>query len=199
MYKVFVNNSAIILSCESCISDEHIKINIKKANMIEIIQKLLVHPELKYHLYHKKEDRLLKILHKKLPVVLAGGGKVYNAERKILFIYRNDKWDLPKGKAEKKESITQTALREVEEETGVKNLILGDFIKKTYHVYKRNGSYKLKLTYWFEMFSDFDGVLLPQEEEGITKVKWKSFKKSKKALENTYGAIKELFPMEYFD
>ncbi|WP_010522138.1 NUDIX hydrolase [Aquimarina agarivorans] len=199
MYKVFVNNSVIILSTESWISDEHIKVNIKKANMTKIINELLMYPSIKYHLYHKKEDKLFKILHKKLPVVAAGGGKVYNAQKEILFIHRNGKWDLPKGKAEKNESISQTALREVEEETGIENLILGDFIRKTYHVYRRNNVFKLKLTYWFEMYSDFKGELLPQEDEGITKVRWKSFKKSKKALENTYGAIKELFPMEYFD
>ena len=199
MYKVFVNNSPIILSTDRFISNEYTSIPIRKANLVNIVKQLLIDPELKFNLYHKKEAKLFKILHKKMPVIVAGGGKVYNKNKEVLFIHRNGVWDLPKGKAEKKESIPQTALREVEEETGVTHLQLGKFIRKTYHIFKRNGEYRLKLTYWFEMFTDFEGDLIPQEEEGIKKVKWKNFEKSKKALTDTFGAIKELFPAEYFD
>jgi len=170
---------------------------IRKANMKEIITQLEQNPALKFHLYHKKESKLLKILHKKLPVVVAGGGKVYNKENKILFIKRNGFWDLPKGKTEKGESIEETSLREVEEETGVKGLEITRFLMKTYHVFKSHGKYKLKLTYWFEMKTDFKGELFPQEEESITKVKWKSAAKTTKALKNTYGTITQLFAREY--
>ena len=197
MYKVFVNNASIHLSTQSFISDEFISIPIRKAKMDEIIKKLQDNPALRFHLYHKKEEKLLKILHKKLPVVVAGGGKVYNKENKILFIKRNGFWDLPKGKTEKGESIEETSLREVEEETGVKGLEIIRFLMKTYHVYKSHGKFKLKLTYWFEMKTDFEGELFPQEEESITKVKWKSTFKTVKALRNTYGTITQLFPREY--
>ena len=199
MYKVFVNNASIHLSTQSFISDEFISIPIRKAKMDEIIKKLQDNPALRFHLYHKKEEKLLKILHKKLPVVVAGGGKVYNKENKILFIKRNGFWDLPKGKTEKGESIEETSLREVEEETGVKGLEITRFLMKTYHVYKSHGKFKLKLTYWFEMKTDFEGELFPQEEESITKVKWKSTFKTVKALRNTYGTITQLFPREYLD
>jgi len=197
MYKVFVNNASIHLSTQSFISDEFISIPIRKAKMDEIIKKLQDNPALKFHLYHKKEEKLLKLLHKKLPVVVAGGGKVYNKENKILFIKRNGFWDLPKGKTEKGESIEETSLREVEEETGVKGIEITRFLMKTYHVYKSHGKFKLKLTYWFEMKTDFEGELFPQEEESITKVKWKSTFKTVKALRNTYGTITQLFPREY--
>jgi len=122
---------------------------------------------------------------------------VYNSEHKILFIKRNGYWDLPKGKTEKGESIEETSVREVEEETGVKNIEITRFLMKTYHVFKSRGKYKLKLTYWFEMKTDFEGTLYPQEEENITKVKWKSTEKTIKALENTYGTISQLFSREY--
>ena len=199
MYKVFVNNSVIILSTDSVASEEYISVNVVEADMISIIEQLGVDPELKFHLYHETEEKLFKYLFKKLPVVVAGGGKVYNEKKDILFIHRNGKWDLPKGKIEKKETIANCAIREVEEETGVRGLIINRFLQRTYHVFKRDGEYRLKLTYWFEMYSEYKGVLTPQDEEGIKKVKWKSFKKSKKALKNTYGAIEQLFPMEYFD
>ena len=199
MYKVFVNNASIHLSTQSFISDEFISTPIRKAKMSEIIAKLQDNPSLKFHLYHKKEEKLLKILHKKMPVVVAGGGKAYNKENKILFIKRNGHWDLPKGKTEKGESIEETALREVEEETGVTGLEITRFLMKTYHVYKSHGKFKLKLTYWFEMKTDFEGELLPQQEESITKVKWKSTFKTVKALQNTYGTITQLFSREYLE
>jgi len=197
MYKVFVNNASIHLSTQSFISEKYISIPIRKANMSEIILQLQNNPQLKFHLYHRNEDKLLRILHKKLPVVIAGGGKVYNKENKVLFIKRNGFWDLPKGKAEKGESIEETSIREVEEETGVEDLEITRFLMKTYHVYKRNDKFKLKLTYWFEMKTAFSGMLQPQIEESITKVKWKSSPKVIEAMKNTYGTITQLFPREY--
>ena len=47
---------------------------------------------------------------------------VYNDKGEILFIFRNGKWDLPKGGTEKNETMEETAMREVEEETGVNGL-----------------------------------------------------------------------------
>ena len=141
---------------------------------------------------HRKEDKLLKKFLKLLPNVIAGGGKVYNDKGEILFIYRNDKWDLPKGKAERREPIDQAAVREVEEETGVKELKITKPLEITYHIFKRNGRYKIKITYWFEMHTSFDGELIPQENEGITKVKWLNPLKAAKALENSYANIRAL-------
>ena len=129
--------------------------------------------------------------------MVAGGGLVFNDKQKILFIYRNKKWDLPKGKNEKGEKIQDCALREVTEETGIDDLTIRKFIAKTYHVFKRNGKYKLKETYWYEMHSSYKGVLVPQIEEGIEKVKWKGFQKTQKALKKSYENIKLLFPKTY--
>ena len=199
MYKVFVNNSVIILSTDSRISEEYISIHVEQSNLESIINQLVENPKLKFHLYHETEEKLFKRLFKKIPVFVAGGGKVYNEKHDILFIHRNGKWDLPKGKIEKGETITNCAIREVEEETGIQNLEITRFLQRTFHIFKRDGEFRLKLTYWFEMYSEYKGVLTPQLDEGIKKVKWKSFKKSKKALKNTYGAIEQLFPMEYFD
>jgi len=71
------------------------------------------------------------------------------------------------------------------------------FLTKTYHVFKRNDKFKLKITYWFEMFSDYTGPLIPEPSEGIKKVRWKNFEKSQKALQDSYENIKLLFPKEY--
>ena len=118
---------------------------------------------------------------------------MYNDKKEILFIYRNKKWDLPKGKLEKGEDIETCAIREVEEETGITDVKINTFITTTYHVFKRNGKFKLKETHWYEMYSSYEGILEPQEEEGITKVKWKNFQKTQKALNKSYENIKLLF------
>jgi 8-oxo-dGTP pyrophosphatase MutT (NUDIX family) len=99
---------------------------------------------------------------------------------------------LPKGKAEANESIEETAMREVREETGVNGLSITKPLPTTYHIFKRNGRYKLKITYWFEMASTFEGDLYPQINEGITKVKWLGKNKTKKAMKNSYANIKLL-------
>ena len=121
------------------------------------------------NLYHKDEEKIEKFLRKKLPFVEAAGGLVYNNKREILFIHRNDKWDLPKGHIDKGESYEAAAVREVEEETGVQGIIVKRFIMKTYHIFKRNDKFKLKATYWYEMYTDYNGELIPQKSEGIKK------------------------------
>ena len=103
-----------------------------------------------------------------------------------------EKWDLPKGRAEGGEDIETTSLREVEEETGVENLSIERFLQETYHIYKSKGQYKLKVTYWYLMNTDFEGELAPQLEEGITKAVWKTNGEAQAALENSYANVKLL-------
>ena len=197
MYKVFVKDIPIILSTNKKIGSQYTSMPLKIVNFKKLVKKISS-GELHYiNLYHKKEEKLEKFLKKKLPVVQAAGGLVYNHKKEILFIYRNSKWDLPKGGVENDETIEEAAVREVEEETGVQYLKIKDFIAKTYHVFKRNGEFKLKITHWYEMHTDYDGNLTPQLEEGIKKAKWKNFEKSQKALRDSYENIKLLFPKEY--
>ena len=197
MYKVFVKDIPIILSTNKKIGSQYTSMPLKIVNFKKLVKKISS-GELHYiNLYHKKEEKLEKFLKKKLPVVQAAGGLVYNHKKEILFIYRNSKWDLPKGGVENDETIEEADVREVEEETGVQHLKIKDFIARTYHVFKRNGEFKLKITHWYEMHTDYDGNLSPQLEEGIKKAKWKNFEKSQKALRDSYENIKLLFPKEY--
>ena len=197
MYKVFVNDVPLILSTEKYIGENYLSKPIKTARIKKIIKKIDKGELTQVNLYHKKEKKLLKILKKRLPLVVAGGGMVHNSKGEVLFIYRNGKWDLPKGKLEKGETIEECALREVYEETGVKGLEIGELLEITYHIFKRKGKYKLKETHWFKMSSDYTGELIPEPSEGIKKVKWKNFEKSQKALQKSYENIKLLFPKEY--
>ena len=197
MYKVFVKDIPIILSTKKNIGSQYTSIPLKIVNFKKLVKQIIKGDVHYVNLYHKNEEKLERFLRKKLPVVEAAGGLVYNNKREILFIYRNSKWDLPKGGIKKGESHEEAAIREVEEETGVENLEIRNFIMQTYHVFKRNDKFKLKITYWFEMYTEFKGELVPQPEEGIKKAKWKNFEKSQRALQGCYENVKLLFPKEY--
>ncbi|MDT0646108.1 NUDIX hydrolase [Zunongwangia sp. F260] len=197
MYKVFVNDVPIILSTKKEIGEAYTSYPIKTVRLKKLIKKINKGKLLYVNLYHEDEEKLLKFLLKKLRVVTAAGGLVLNDKDDILFIYRNKRWDLPKGKTEKKESIEDSAIREVEEETGVQDLEITKFIQKTYHVFKRKGKYRLKVTHWYEMRTSYDGELKPEQKEGIEKAKWKNFEKSQKALKKSYANIKLLFSDKY--
>ena len=192
MYKVFVNDKPVILTSEYPEDKRYKTYPLKYADLPRIIRDFRKNANKGVYLYHKNEEKLLKRFLKKFPNVIAGGGKVYNTKGKVLFIYRNDKWDLPKGKVESGESIELGAIREVEEETGVTGLKITRPLETTYHIFKRNGRYKIKITYWYEMQTSFDGKLVPEKNEGITKVKWLGKKKQVKALKNSYANIREL-------
>ncbi|MBC8753605.1 NUDIX domain-containing protein [Kordia sp. YSTF-M3] len=193
MYKVFINEKLIILSNEvqkNEISDTFL---LKGVDFEWLIGKMTSGKLDKAILYHDDFNELLPLLYAKLPLVEAAGGLVKNSKGEVLFIFRNGKWDLPKGKTEKRENMEQTAIREVVEETGVKGLMITDFLMNTYHVFKRNGEYRLKLTHWYLMQTAYDGALFPEEAEGIMKVEWKDETAIKEALQNSYENIKLLF------
>jgi len=128
----------------------------------------------------------------KFIMIEAAGGLVFNKEEQILMIFRNGKWDLPKGKLEEGENKKQCAIREVEEECSIVGLDITEKIIETYHTYSLKGEEILKRTYWYKMRTDFDGELSPQIEEGITKVSWVSKDKISEKLTNSYGNISDV-------
>tara|TARA_R110002096_G_scaffold68478_5_gene165240 strand:+ start:13765 stop:14346 length:582 start_codon:yes stop_codon:yes gene_type:complete len=192
MYKVFVGAKPIVLTTEVDQETNFKNYLLNTVNIGKVIKELNNTSLSEVRLIHKNEEKLLKKFLKKLPNVIAGGGKVFNDNNEILFIYRNDKWDLPKGKAEGKETIEETSIREVTEETGVTGLKIIKPIDTTYHIFKRNGRHKIKITYWFEMKTNFKGELLAEENEGITNVEWLGKKQIAEALKNSYANIKIL-------
>ncbi len=112
-------------------------------------------------------------------LMVAAGGFVTRRGKtgtEVLLIFRRGMWDLPKGKAKKKESVRQCALREVQEEIGVDTVYLGQPLGATvygYDLYNRRGELKhvIKTTHWFQMTTS-EKEFRPQLEEGITAVAW---------------------------
>ncbi len=193
MYKVFVNDKPLFLTNQISKETDFQLFLLESIDIEQLIIKIFQNKIPKAYLYHPDEKQILNTLKDKIPVTKAGGGLVYNTKGEVLFIFRNGKWDLPKGGTNKGEAIEDTAMREVEEETGVGQLTIGNKLQKTYHVFKRNGRYKLKITHWFEMTSTFDGELFGQVEEGIEKVAWLNPIEITEALKNSYENIKLLF------
>lgn len=126
--------------------------------------------------------------------IIAGGGVVVNENNQVLFIYRRKKWDLPKGKLDPGEDIKACAIREVMEETGIRNLTIGNLIIVTTHSYEENGMNMQKETHWFEMkASTVDNpILTPQLEEDIEKIEWVSPENLEEYLSETYTTIQQV-------
>ncbi len=122
----------------------------------------------------------------------AAGGLVFNDKDEILLIKRLGKWDLPKGKIDGDETPEQAALREVKEECGIGDLSMISVLPVTYHTYKLHNHRFLKITYWFNMYTEWSEKLIPQREEHITEAEWFSRKTLDIQKLDTYNSIREL-------
>ncbi len=192
MYKVFVNDKPIIITSSSK-KENNFPVYIFKNIVLEEIIHKLKNVDIKgVILYTTDLEKDWTSFLQNIKVVPAAGGLVLNPNNEVLFIYRNNIWDLPKGRIEKGESIETAAVREVEEECGIFNLSIIKKLITTYHIYFQKG-FRLKETHWFLMTSDYDKVLTPQIEEGITEVTFKNKADSKLALKNTYANIKLVY------
>ncbi len=193
MYKVFVNDCPIILTDNKKISTGFEKIDFKSVAVLKIVEDFFQNKHKGIYLVCDNVEECWEQFKLKFTIQEAAGGKVINTNNDVLFIYRFHKWDLPKGKLEKGESIAQCAIREVKEECGITDLKIEKELQTTYHIFVREGKFILKITYWFLMNTNFNGKLKPQLEEAITQAVFKNKVETEKALLNTYENIKLLF------
>src|SRR5690554_3695430 len=202
-YKVFLNDRVIKIGRPENITKnkfttefnvdvtpEDIKMwfhNFEKSNIREAS---LIHPH--PELFFMKFQSAFRIIH-------AAGGVVVH-KNKMLFIFRNGKWDLPKGKLDPKELAEDAAVREVIEETGISPEKITSRLPATFHLYespyeKTKGQWIFKNTYWFQMTCKGTPSGKPQEEEGITEVKWIPRTELDEVLANTYENLKQIISL----
>jgi len=144
---------------------------------------------------HPDLEELKKVFFKKFTLIQAAGGLVKNDEHKVLMIFRRGKWDLPKGKLDKGEKIEDCAIREVEEETGLRDVKLRSPLIVTYHTYHEGTKFILKESHWFTMTITGAHTLTPQTEEDIFDIKWVNPAEVKSYLSNSFPLIADIMSL----
>ena len=158
---------------------------------VETIIEEMQRPEINAGVFlHGNEEEVLDAIKQNLTLVQAAGGLVQVNGEQFLLIYRRGKWDLPKGKLDEGEDLKTCAVREVEEETGIKNVNLQDLLSITYHTYYENGLFILKETHWFLMSVDQVQPFIPQINEDIEKCEWVKTDGLAPYMENTHPSGK---------
>ncbi|RZL48179.1 MAG: NUDIX domain-containing protein [Pedobacter sp.] len=196
-YRIYINNNTLFVA--DAIPKQVDKIQQLEAssfNFLSFYKTLKKGGNKHYALIDENPKALFKTNKKKLTLIKAAGGLVANTNGEYLFIFRNKKWDLPKGKVEKGEKVKDTAVREVEEECGVEIEKREERLCKTYHVYELGGKVILKRTTWYKMKVKGSPKLIPQKEEGITTASWVAPLGIKVKMKNTYPLILDVLKAE---
>ncbi|MES2447263.1 MAG: NUDIX domain-containing protein [Bacteroidota bacterium] len=189
-YRIYFNDNTLYIADSIPNQIEKIQqLSVNDFSFLDFYKTLRKGGNKHYALIDENPKALFKKIKKKLNIIKAAGGLVANANGDFLFIFRNKKWDLPKGKVEKGEKIKITAVREVEEECGVTIEKREDLLCKTYHVYELEGKVILKRTTWYKMKVKGSPKLIPQVEEGITTASWVAPLGIKAKMKNTYPLI----------
>ena len=180
-YKIYINESPLILTQTSDLADEtafersliHAIYRGKPKmllNYIELLEKNKHHEGI--IIQADNVQQLWKDFKSLYYYIKAGGGLVINPFGKVLLIFRRGAWDLPKGKQDPGESLAQTAVREVCEETGLIDLELIEKLGNGYHCYLMSKQRTLKRTRWYLMQTNTPDQLVLQKEEGIQDAAW---------------------------
>ena len=197
--QIYFNNKFIELSSNDIQNSQNQAIkksyllNDNKLNFNKIIDEFLFDPSNdNIKIVSSDLNSLLELFKSKFYYIEAAGGFI-EKDNEFLFIHRQGIWDLPKGKLEKGETIKNAAIRECEEECGIKQLTITKQLSSSFHLYKYKKGFALKQSYWFYMKSDYSKKLTPQLEEDIDEVKWFSKHEIETIIINhTYYTIRDV-------
>lgn len=142
-------------------------------------------------LYAENEETLWADFRSCFTILEAAGGFVTNPQNELLVFFRRGAWDMPKGKIDPGETPEAAAVREVQEETGLQEVALGEFVMHTWHTYRLKDERILKKTWWYKMTTPETSVI-PQTEEDIERIEWvdpASWLASKPVM---YGSIRDV-------
>ncbi len=200
MYKIYINEIPVLLKATENLTIGEltkgetyvVKYNNKPKqlkNLIEQIEKGIFAENI---ILHNEDFATLKAeFIGNLSLVEASGGLIENELGEFLFIFRRGHWDLPKGKIEKTETKREAGIREVMEETGIKNVSIIDKLTVTYHVFTtKSGNRVLKKSHWYLMKTEKQ-KLKPQKEEDILKAEWLTLEKARNCTP-MYGNITQV-------
>jgi 8-oxo-dGTP pyrophosphatase MutT (NUDIX family) len=192
-YRIYINEKVILIAESKPHHSENFQqVKFQDIDFTAIYHEVANQHHQKFYIVDKTPKLLFKKLVRSVKLIEAAGGLVRNSNGERLFIYRNDKWDIPKGKLEKGEKPREGGVREVEEECGITIGKAGKKICKTYHAYLSKGEVVLKLTHWYKMKYNGQEKLKPQLDEGITEVRWFKKKEVGEIVINTFPSILEV-------
>ena len=193
-YRIYINEKVVLLTATPPAQAENYQQLDAEGFDLQIFYSGIdkQHKAARFYILCNTPKTYLKSIIKKNILVKAAGGLVKNSQGDYLFIYRNNKWDLPKGKLEKDEAPVDGAVREVEEECGIRMGKAGKKIVSTYHVYTIKGEVVLKKTWWYKMKYKGSEKLKPQVEEGITEVRWFNAAHIEAVKANTFPSIMDV-------
>ena len=125
----------------------------------------------------------------------AGGIIFRRSEKGLEFLLIQDlknRWTIAKGHVESGETLEQTALREITEETGLRSLHIIDQLDKLHFFYRMKGKLIFMTNFVFLIeATDPSEELVPEESEGIIDVRWFDEATARAMIE--YKATKVLF------
>lgn len=195
MYRIYINDTALIIAdfLPGGLGN-YKQVDVQEFDFLKFYKVVKDAPATVNVILTKDPKQFFQSMRKPFVFIKAAGGVVRNDENQFLFIFRNGKWDLPKGKLDIGEKTKIAAVREVEEECGIKVSQLGDRLCKTWHVYEERGNIIFKRTTWFTMKADRQ-ELIPQLEEGITEARWLASGDFDYIKQNTFPLIKDVISL----
>ena len=197
MYKIYINETPLFLTSQKDakqfgpLSDKILILKYagKKKFLLNLVNQLESTKRFdKMVIFHNDLNELWETFCKIFKIIEAAGGTVFNKNKEVLMIHRRGYWDLPKGKIDPGETPEIAAVREIQEETGLQEVTLGDHLIDTYHTYQQKGKRILKKTYWYKMTTP-EMELTPQAEEDIEKAVWQNVEGYLKNPGVVYGSI----------
>jgi 8-oxo-dGTP pyrophosphatase MutT (NUDIX family) len=192
-YTIYINNNCLfIANAMPEDAEAYHELHLESLDFKAFYKEVKKEGSDQFIIINENPKAVLKQIKTSCQLIKAAGGLVKNDRSEYLFIFRNKRWDLPKGKVEKGEKMREAALREVEEECGVKILQNKEKLCRTYHFYELGGKIVLKKTNWYNMTVKGVPNLIPQKEEGITKAEWLSKDQLSPVLSNTYPLIRDV-------
>jgi 8-oxo-dGTP pyrophosphatase MutT (NUDIX family) len=99
------------------------------------------------------------------------------------------KWGLPKGHLEDREASADAAVREVEEETGLTDLVLGPELGEIDWIF-RSGRLRIHKFCRFYLMASAQGEAVPQVAEGISEALWLPAREAERRV--TYDNAREM-------
>jgi 8-oxo-dGTP pyrophosphatase MutT (NUDIX family) len=201
MYKVFLNDREIVIAQPAgqiMFPQFEVTENIQTANEVKNwFSKFINETKTNALMIQDNPDEFMTAVFSQAFTQIEAAGGIVKRNGQMLFILRNEKWDLPKGKLDAGETPEEAAIREVEEECGIQGHQIIKLLPSTWHIYQSTwkgsaGEWILKKTHWFEM--EYTGTEngTPETGENISEIRWFGKEDFGLVLENTYANLKEV-------